>query len=53
MARKSVDLWTVNELDSAYKCEVAIFSLSQGVPVVLNHMIVMGQVGCEVCYKGD
>ena len=42
-----------NELDSDYKSEAGSFSLSQGVPVVSNHMIVMGQVGYEVCYKDD
>ena len=53
MAHKSTNLHTLDELDSTYKSEAGTFSLSQGVPVVLNHMIVMGRVGYEVCYKGD
>ena len=53
MVHKSVELWTLDELHSAYKSKVGTFSLSQGVPVVSNHMIVMGQVRYEVCYKGD
>ena len=50
MAHKSTDLRTLDELDAAYKSEVGTFSFSQGVPVVSNHMIVMGRVGYEVCY---
>ena len=42
MAQKYADPRTIDELDSAYKSEVGTFSPSQGVPVVLNHMIVMG-----------
>ena len=42
MADKSTDLRTLDKLDSAYKSEVGTFSLSQEVPVVLNHIIVMG-----------
>ena len=53
MAHKSTDLRTLDELDSAYKSEAGTFSFSQGVPVVSNHMIVMGRVRYEVCYKGD
>ena len=53
MAHKSMDLHTLDELDSAYKSEVGTFSLSQGVSVMSNHMIVMGRVGYEVCYKGN
>ena len=53
MAHKSMDLHTLDELDSAYKSEAGTFSLSQGVPVMSNHMIVMGRVRYEVCYKGD
>ena len=48
-----MDLCTLDELDSAYKSEAGTFSLSQGVPVISNHMIVMGRVRYEVCYKGD
>ena len=53
MAHKSTDLCTLDELDSAYKSEVGTFSLSQGVPVVSNHMTVTGRVIYEVCYKGN
>ena len=53
MAHKSTDLCTLDELDSAYKSEAGTFSLSQGVPVMSNYMIVMGRVRYEVCYKGD
>ena len=53
MAHKSTDLHTLDELDSAYKSEAGTFSLSQGVPVVSNHMTVMGRVGYDICYKGD
>ena len=42
MAHKYMDLRTLDELDSAYKSDEGTFSLSQGVPVVSNHMIVMG-----------
>ena len=48
-----MDPRTLDELDSAYKSEAGTFSPSQGVPVILNHMIVMGRVSYEVCYKGD
>ena len=53
MAHKYTDLRTLDELDSAYKSEAGTFSLSQGVLVISNHMIIMGRVGYEVCYKGD
>ena len=42
MAHKYKDLCTIEKLDSAYKSEAGTFSPSQGVPVVSNHMIVMG-----------
>ena len=53
MDPKSTDICTLDELDSAYKSDVGTFSLSQEVPVMSNHMIVMGRVGYEICYKGD
>ena len=53
MAHKYMDPHTLDELDSAYKSEADTFSPSQGVPVISNHMIVMGRVGYEVCYKGN
>ena len=53
MSRKSSNLCTKDEVDSAYKSEMGTFSISQGVPVISNEMIVMGQVSYEVCYKGN
>ena len=51
MAHKYADPRPIDELDSAYKSKAGTFSPSQGVPVVSNHMIVMGRVSYEVCYK--